>query len=280
MASPGPRPEATVDWSRIESPSGMVMVRTRIAPEFGAGGGEEKRRPPRCIAIDHPLPTADLAAAAPASSPRPPRPHPPWVPRRVLVTPAALAWPQGEAMVERAAALGSEVVRLKADRLSGLPDSYRDAKTTLAVVAASPSRRRPQPIPPSADWRFDLAEGCPAHCQYCYLAGSLGGPPITRAYANLDEILAGLEQYVGRGQVTSGTAERGAEGATFEASCYTDPLAIEPLTGSLSAAVQHFGRHDWPGPVQLRLTTKFDDVSPLLGLDHGGRPRVRLSVNA
>jgi spore photoproduct lyase len=45
-----------------------------------------------------------------------------------------------------------------------------------------------------------LAEGCPAHCQYCYLAGSLSGPPVTRVYANIEEILDGLSDYVGRGR--------------------------------------------------------------------------------
>ena len=202
----------------------------------------------------------------------------PWIPRRVLVTPSALAWPNGAAMVERAAALGSEVVRLPADRLTGLPDAYRDAKTTLAVVTASASRRRLQPIPPSADWRFDLAEGCPAHCSYCYLAGSLAGPPIIRAYANLPEILAELPAAVGQGQVTSRSAERGHEGTTFECSCYTDPLAIEHLTGDLAACIAHFGQ--WDAPVQLRFTTKFDAVGPLLGLAHNRRTRVRFSVNA
>ena len=126
-----------------------------------------------------------------------------FVPKRVLVTPSALEWPAGTAMVARAEALGAEIVRLKADRLTGLPDAYRDAKTTMAVVTASPSRRRLQPIPPSADWRFDLAEGCPAHCSYCYLAGSLAGPPIIRAYANLPEILAELPPALGTGAVTS-----------------------------------------------------------------------------
>ena len=154
-------------------------------------------------------------------------------------------------MVERAAALGSEIVRLKADRLSGLPDSYRDAKTTLAVVAASPSRRRPQPIPPSADWRFDLAEGCPAHCQYCYLAGSLAGPPIIRAYANLPEIFAELPPLLGKGGVTSTDPARAAEGTTFEASCYTDPLGIEHITGALAAAIRFFGAWDAAGPAPL-----------------------------
>ncbi len=181
-------------------------------------------------------------------------------------------------MVERASALGSEIVRLNADRLSGLPDAYRDAKTTMAVVTASPSRRRLQPIPPSADWRFDLAEGCPAHCSYCYLAGSLAGPPIIRAYANLPEILAELPAAVGQGRVTSASTDRAAEGTTFECSCYTDPLSIEHLTGSLAACIARFGA--WDAAVQLRFTTKFDAVGPLLGLAHNRRTRIRFSINA
>jgi len=181
-------------------------------------------------------------------------------------------------MVERAAALGAQIVRLDADRLTGLPDTYRDAKTTLAIVTASPSRRRLQPIPPSADWRFDLAEGCPAHCSYCYLAGSLAGPPIIRAYANLPEILAELPAAVGQGRVTSISAERAAEGTTFECSCYTDPLSLEHLTGHLAACITRFGA--WDAPVQLRFTTKFDAVGPLLGLAHNRRTRIRFSVNA
>jgi len=142
---------------------------------------------------------------------------------------------------------------------------------------APPSKRRPQPIPPSADWRFDLAEGCPAHCQYCYLAGSLSGPPVTRVYADLDDILTGLAEYAGRGTITSRSARRRDEGTTFEASCYTDPLAVEHLTGSWRRAVEHFGA--WDAPVQLRWTTKFDDVGTFVGLPHAGRTRVRFSVN-
>ena len=202
----------------------------------------------------------------------------PWIPRFVLATPSALDWAEGAAIVDRAAALGSEVVRLRSDRLTGLPDAYRDAKRTLAVVTASPSRRRLQPIPPSADWRFDLAEGCPAHCAYCYLAGSLAGPPIIRAYANLPEILAMLPPAVGLGSITSTSAARAHEGTTFECSCYTDPLALEHLTGHLAACITMFGA--WDAPVQLRFTTKFDAVDTLLGLSHNGRTRVRFSVNA
>ena len=201
-----------------------------------------------------------------------------WTPRRVLATPSALALPEGRAMADRAVAAGAELVALRADRLTGLPDAYRDAKTTMALVTASPSRRRLQPIPPSADWRFDLAEGCPAHCSYCYLAGSLAGPPIIRVYANLAEILAELPAAVGQGKVTSASAARAAEGTTFECSCYTDPLALEHLTGSLAACITRFAA--WDAPVQLRFTTKFAAVEPLLGLAHNRRTRVRFSVNA
>ena len=244
--------------------------------------------------MDLPLPTGPLPSSLPAPlepapfesdllDPGTPAAASPgafraWVPRRVLVTPTALASPHGAATVERAAALGAEVVRLKADRLSGLPDSCRDAKSTLAVVSASPSRRRPQPIPPSADWRFDLAEGCPAHCQYCYLAGSLAGPPIIRAYANLPEILAELPPLLGRGGVTSVDPARAAEGTTFEASCYTDPLGIEHITGALAEAIRFFGA--WDAAVQLRFTTKYDAVEPLLALPHNRRTRIRFSVNS
>ena len=206
-----------------------------------------------------------------------------WRPRRVLITPDALAYTHGRQMLERAEAAGAEVVRLTANRLPGFNQdtpgrSYANAKTTFAIVVAPPSSFRLQPIPPSADWQFHLAQGCPAHCQYCYLAGSLAGAPVTRAYANLDQILENLRGYAGKGSITSKSRDRAHEGTTFEASCYTDPLGIERLTGGLAKATRFFGA--WEDAVQLRFTTKFAAVEPLLRLAHGGRTRVRFSLNA
>jgi spore photoproduct lyase len=205
-----------------------------------------------------------------------------WRPRRIFVTRSSLGFAHGRAIAERAAALGVEVIELRGDRVTlDLPEdprrAYAEAKSTLAVVVAPPSKRRLQPIAPSADWRVDLAEGCPAHCSYCYLAGSLKGPPITRVYANLDEILDGLPAYLGQGHITSASRDRAHEGTTFEASCYTDPLALEPITGALSATIAWFGR--WDAPVQLRFTSKFANVDALLGLDHHARTRMRASIN-
>lgn len=206
-----------------------------------------------------------------------------WMPKRVLITRSAGETAMADEVEGRAKEFGAEIVRLTSDRVTGLKgetpaESYRLAKSTLVLAVAPPSKMKPQPIPPSADWRFDLAEGCPAHCQYCYLAGSLKGAPVTRVWANREAILDGLESYVGHGTVTSRSKARAGEGTTFEASCYTDPLGIEHLTGSLSAAVRHFGA--WEADVQLRFTTKFADVEPLLGIAHNGRTRARFSVNA
>ena len=206
-----------------------------------------------------------------------------WRPRRVLITPDALALPHGRAMLDRVSSFGAEVVRLTSNRLTGFAagsdgKSYALAKTTFAIVVSPPGQRKLQPIPPSADWQFHIAQGCPAHCQYCYLAGSLSGPPVTRAYANLPEILEGLLPYAGMGRVTSRSRTRAQEGTTFEASCYTDPLGIEHLTGALAESIRFFG--SWNAPVQLRFTTKFDAVDDLLSLPHAGRTRVRFSVNA
>jgi spore photoproduct lyase len=226
--------------------------------------------------------STETAAGALPSSERPTL----WTPARVLVTRSAAELPHGAGIIARCEAAGvGDIQVLSGDRLPPLrgPDdraAYALAKRTLAVVVAPPSKRKLQPIPPSADWRIDLAEGCPAHCQYCYLAGSLSGPPITRAYANLPEILSGMDDHVGRGTITSASGDRAGEGTTFEASCYTDPLALEHLTGSLSETISHVGTHEWPGPVGLRFTTKFDNVAALLELPHAGRTRVRLSVNA
>ena len=143
--------------------------------------------------------------------------------------------------------------------------TYAIAKNTLAIVNAPPSQLKLTPIPPSADWQFHLAQGCPAHCQYCYLAGSLSGVPVVKVYGNLPQILANLGNY-----------EREAH-TTFEVSCYTDPLGIEHLTGSLAECIRYFGTRERG---YLRWVSKFDRVAELLDLPHNGHTRCRVSVNA
>ncbi len=193
------------------------------------------------------------------------------MPEQVLFTPAALDEPWGQQILQRVQALNLPIEELPRNRLTGLRgdterETYDIAKRTLAIVTAPASQLKLSPIPPSADWQFHLAEGCPAHCQYCYLAGSLSGPPVIRAYANLPQILENLAQYEQPGRPTS-----------FEVSCYTDPLGIEHLTGSLAECIRYFGTRP---QAALRWVSKFDAVESLLDLPHQGRSRCRVSVNA
>ncbi|MBE9049390.1 radical SAM protein [Nostocales cyanobacterium LEGE 11386] len=194
-----------------------------------------------------------------------------WTPEQVMFTPAALDEPWGQKIFERVQSFNLPTKELTSNRLTGLRgeddrQTYNIAKRTLAVVTAPPSHFKLSPIPPSADWQFHIAEGCPAHCQYCYLAGSLSGPPVIRTFANLPQILTNLATYQRPEQVT-----------TYEVSCYTDPLGIEHLTGSLAECIRYFGtRND----AYLRWVSKFDAVDSLLNLPHNGHTHCRMSVNA
>ncbi|ARK13727.2 spore photoproduct lyase family protein [Fibrella sp. ES10-3-2-2] len=206
-----------------------------------------------------------------------------WMPKRVLFTPDALNEPFGQQIYERVSALNLPIEVMKNNRLTGLRgaderETYRIAKNTLAVVNAPPSAMRLQPIPPSADWQMNLAEGCPAHCQYCYLAGSLQGPPVVRVYANLPTMLAHTATYEGTYPPNKSwqTTDQHRP-TTFEVSCYTDVLGIEHLTGGLAECIRYYGTRD---NGQLRFVTKYDQVDSLIDLPHNGQTRARFSLNA
>ena len=189
-------------------------------------------------------------------------------------------------MYERVSVLNLPIEIAKNNRITGLRgadarETYRIAKNTLAIVNAPPGAFKLQPIPPSADWQMNLAEGCPAHCQYCYLAGSLSGPPVVRAYANLPKMLAHTATYEGTYPPNRTWQTNGPAGAprptTFEVSCYTDVLGIEHLTGSLAECIRYYGTRE---NAQLRFVTKYDAVDSLLNLPHNGQTRARVSLNA
>ncbi|CCH52198.1 radical SAM domain-containing protein [Fibrisoma limi BUZ 3] len=206
-----------------------------------------------------------------------------WMPKRVVFTPDALDEPFGQQIYERVTALNLPIEVMKNNRITGLRgaddrETYRIAKNTLAVVNAPKSAFRLQPIPPSADWQMNLAEGCPAHCQYCYLAGSLAGPPVVRVYANLPKMLESTAAY--EGTYPPNRSWQGTDAdrpTTFEVSCYTDVLGIEHLTGSLAECIKYYGTR---AKGQLRFVTKYDQVDSLLDLPHNGQTRARVSLNA
>jgi spore photoproduct lyase len=194
-----------------------------------------------------------------------------WLPKQVLITPDANAEEWGQQILERVKSYNIPIKKLTQNKITGLrgqteKETYALAKNTMAIVNAPSSQFKLSPIPPSADWQFHIAQGCPAHCQYCYLAGSLSGVPVVKVYANIPQILANLSNY-----------ELEKQDTTYEVSCYTDPLSIEHLTGSLAECIRYFGTRK---TAYLRWVTKFDDVEPLLDLPHNQHTRCRVSINA
>ena len=97
-----------------------------------------------------------MTAPAPQAPPGTSRAARRWVPKRVLVTRSAAELPHGQRILRRVEAAGvQDVELLRGDRLPPLRGederaTYALAKQTLAVVVAPPSKRTPQPIPPSA----------------------------------------------------------------------------------------------------------------------------------
>src|SRR3954462_10298277 len=82
-----------------------------------------------------------------------------WVPRHVQVTAAAAEQPHTAEILRRLQAAGVDDVRLlRSNRLGAVNDGRArefsaGRRATRGVVGAPPGALKPQPIPPSADWR-------------------------------------------------------------------------------------------------------------------------------
>ncbi len=197
-----------------------------------------------------------------------------FIPERVFFEREALIYPLGEEIYRRFAAKTGEKIELKiiekhnrAGRFPG--DTPRErffaAKRTL-VVGVRRSLKMAG-CRPSADYQLPLSTGCPGSCRYCYLHTTLGKTPSLRLYVNLDEILQAAREHLER---------RLPQETTFEGSATSDPLALEYLSGALARSITFFAAEE---KAYFRFATKQTDVTPLLNLPHGGRTRIRFSLN-
>lgn len=194
-----------------------------------------------------------------------------WMPRRLLFEAGALDYPLGRAIYERFRGVVETEVIKSHNRLAGLPgetprERYAEAKRTL-VIGVRKSQAF-ETSKPSADYAIPLLTGCPGHCEYCYLQTTLGPRPAVRVYVNLEEIFGQAREYM---------EQRAPAITTFEGACTSDPLAVEPVTGVMRAAVEFFAGQPQG---RFRFVSKYGYVESLLGADHGGHTRVRFSVNS
>ncbi|MDI3521965.1 MAG: spore photoproduct lyase [Bacillota bacterium] len=193
-----------------------------------------------------------------------------FVPQRVFVQKAALAYEKGERLVRKLSSRGipTEVYERKvpALRYRSAKDKFLALKRTLVIGVWT--QRDFQTCRPSAHYQLPLVSGCPGLCEYCYLSTNLGDRPYVRVYVNTAEILAQAQRY---------TEARRPEATIFEGSATSDPVAVEGWTGSVAEAIAFFARLESAG---FRFVTKFTAVDGLLGLDHRGKTEIRFSINS
>jgi len=200
-------------------------------------------------------------------------------PSRVLFEQASLDYPLGRRLWDRfAGAVNRGVAEVRIipshNRVTGLPGqeagvAYLEAKRTLVV-----SVRRGLDFAscrPSADYQLPLVTSCPGLCEYCYLQTTLGRRPYVRVYVNVEDILNRVGELARAGGLSM--ADRPI---SFEGAAVGDPVPVEPLTGALAEAVRFFALQE---NARFRFVTKFPDVDGLLGLDHRGQTRARVTLN-
>ncbi|RJX17870.1 MAG: spore photoproduct lyase [Desulforudis sp.] len=194
-----------------------------------------------------------------------------FIPERVYVREKALEYTRGREAAARFREMGVPVTVLKIrQRIPGMSvDSVRrgyiQAKKILILEAVNTNSFISSR--PSADYQLPLSSGCIGFCEYCYLNTTLGKRPYLKVYVNLEEILNRATAYIG---------EFPDRVVTFEGSCTSDPIPLEPYLGSLATAIEFFGRQPRG---RFRFVTKYTDVASLLDLPHHGHTRFRFSIN-
>ena len=195
----------------------------------------------------------------------------PFIPERVFFEPQALSYPLGRKLIDQFHRMNIPVWETSThNRILGIPgktapEAYKEAKQTL-VVAVRRSKSF-QTCKPSAHFQLPLATSCPGMCEYCYLATTLGPKPYLRVYVNIDEILDLARQII---------ETRSPETTVFEGAATSDPIPVEPYTGSLAKTVEFFGLQEYG---RFRLVTKFTAIDTLLGIRHNGHTRFRFTLN-
>ncbi len=110
------------------------------------------------------------------------------------------------------------------------------------------------------------SSGCTAMCMYCYLVCNYNKCSYLRLFVNREEMMQKLVK----------TAAKSDRDLTFEIGSNSDLILENTITGNLPWTIENFAEHE---KGFLTFPTKFEQVDPLLTLNHRGRVIVRMSVN-
>ncbi len=110
------------------------------------------------------------------------------------------------------------------------------------------------------------SSGCTAMCLYCYLVCHYNKCSYLRLFVNREEMLQRLMK----------KAAEGAKGTTFEIGSNSDLILENTITETLPDTIETFAKAE---KGYLTFPTKFDQIAPLLTINHRGRVIFRMSVN-
>ncbi|MEN6326053.1 MAG: spore photoproduct lyase [Syntrophomonas sp.] len=197
----------------------------------------------------------------------------PFLPQRVVFEQAALNYPMAQQMWIRFSTNSEVKVEVieSGKRIRGitgktLSETHQEAKRTLVVGIRKTLKF--QTCKPSAHYQLPLITGCMGRCEYCYLNTQFGRNPYIRIYVNVEEILKQATDYI---------EQRQPDITVFEGAAVSDPVPVEPYTGSLARAIQFFAAQEY---AKFRFVTKYTDISSLLGIEHRQKTTIRFSLNA
>jgi spore photoproduct lyase len=196
----------------------------------------------------------------------------PFEPKRVMFEQEALSYPLGRKLFDEFKDKKVEISMLKShNKVTGIPgktaaQAFGEGKNTLVVGLRRTLKF--ESCKPSAHYQLPLVTGCSGMCTYCYLNTQLGKKPYVRVYVNVEEILEQCSKYIN---------ERQPDITYFEGAATSDPIPVEPYTGTLRKTIEFFGKQDLG---RFRFVTKFTDVDGLLDAEHNGHTMVRFSINA
>lgn len=110
------------------------------------------------------------------------------------------------------------------------------------------------------------SSGCTAMCHYCYLVCNYNKCSYLRLFVNREQMLKKIMDHVARFE----------KDYTYEIGSNSDLVLENTITGNLAWTIENFSKSNYGF---LTFPTKFNQVEPLLGLHHGGRIIMRMSVN-
>lgn len=110
------------------------------------------------------------------------------------------------------------------------------------------------------------SSGCMASCLYCYLVCNYNKCSYLRLFVNREKMLEKIIR----------TSQKSEKELTFEIGSNSDLVLENVITKNLPWTIENFAKQ---GRGFITFPTKFDMVEPLLGLNHGGKTIVRMSVN-